>query len=417
MIRRKTRARLRKGPMPESPRRYRTAVMTRRFLVSLVALLLAATVVRNSAVNALADLDPALASAFWSRHPAPEINLAMIEIARAARIRAAAPPEAFGRILDAAQKAPLAPEPFLVDGVREQVAGRPMRAQQAFLAAEWRDPRSLPAHYFLAEHYFRARDAGSALTEIASLANLSPEGVGSSAPYLAAFARDRANWPRMRALFRVNPRIEDAALIELSRDAANAPAILALASPDQRKPDSPWLSVLLDNLVGAGDYAKARAIWASVSATTGGSHALLFDPDFSQPEPPPPFNWALTSSTVGLAERQPGGRLHVIFYGQEDGALARQLLVLPPGRYHLSMRLRGGSTQAKALNWNLTCPGAPEPLASVPLDLAASRGLTFDVPANCRGQWLELSGVASDLPQASDVTIDQLHLVGGPGHA
>ena len=66
-----------------------------------------------------------------------------------------------------------------------------------------------------------------------------------------------------------------------------------------------------------------------------------------------PFNWALTSSTVGLAERQPGGRLHVIFYGQEDGALARQLLVLPPGRYRLSMRLRGGSTQAKALNWNL----------------------------------------------------------------
>ena len=211
MIRRKTRTRLRKGPMPESPRRYRTAVMTRRVLVSLVALLLAATVVRNSAVNALADLDPALASAFWSRHPAPEINLAMIEIARAARVRAAAPPEAFGRILDAAQKAPLAPEPFLVDGVREQVAGRPMRAQQAFLAAEWRDPRSLPAHYFLAEHYFRARDAGSALTEIASLANLSPGGVGSSAPYLAAFARDRANWPRMRALFRVNPQIEDAA--------------------------------------------------------------------------------------------------------------------------------------------------------------------------------------------------------------
>ena len=137
-----------------------------------------------------------------------------------------------------------------------------------------------------------------------------------------------------------------------------------------------------------------------MSGIDGRSPALLFDPDFSQPEPSPPFNWALTSSTVGLAERQPGGRLHVIFYGQEDGALARQLLVLPPGRYHLSMRLRGGSTQAKALNWNLTCPGAQEALASVPLDLAASRGLTFEVPANCPANGSNCPGSPSDLPQA-----------------
>ena len=93
---------------------------------------------------------------------------------------------------------------------------------------------------------------------------------------------------------------------------------------------------------------------------TDARQRLLFDPDFSKPEPPPPFNWALTSSTVGLAERQPGGRLHAIFYGQEDGALARQLLVLPPGRYHFSMRLLRRFDAGQGTQLVGTCPGAQE---------------------------------------------------------
>jgi len=388
----------------------------RQLVVGLAALVLAVTVVRNSAVNALVDVDPALAADFWSGHPAPEINLGMMDIARAARARTSASPEAFERIHDAARKAPLAAEPFLVEGVQEQIAGYPMDAERAFLAAEWRDPRSLPAHYFLAGRFFRVRDAEGALKEVASLANLSPGGVGSSAPYLAAFARDRDNWPRMRALFRANPQIEDATLIELARDGANAPAILALASPRQRKADSAWLPVLLNALVKAGEYREGRAIWASVSGIGADSRSLLFDSDFSRPKPPAPFNWALTSSTVGLAERQPGGRLHVIFYGQEDGALVRQLLVLAPGRYRLAMRLLGGSTHADALNWTVTCTGGQNPLVNVRLDVAASRGVTFDVPSNCPAQSLELAGVSADLPQPSEVTMSQLGLVRGSGN-
>ena len=207
------RTRLRKGPMPESPRRYRTAVMARRVLVSLVALLLAATVVRNSAVNALADLDPALASAFWSRHPAPEINLAMIEIARAARVRAAAPPEAFWRILDAAQKAPLAPEPFLVDGVRD----RSRAARCGPSRHSWPPNGAIRVRcrriIFSPSIFSGLATPGALLRKSQASPTFRPEGSAAHAPYLAAFARDRANWPRMRALFRINPRIEDAALM------------------------------------------------------------------------------------------------------------------------------------------------------------------------------------------------------------
>jgi hypothetical protein len=215
----------------------------------------------------------------------------------------------------------------------------------------------------------------------------------------------------MKALFRANPQIEDAALIELARDGRNAPAVLALASPGQRTARAPWLPVLVNNLVNAGEYAKARAIWASVSSV-GAAAQPLFDAGFSNPEPPPPFNWSFASSTVGLAERQPGGRLHAIFYGQEDGALAKQLLMLRPGRYRLSMRLLSSSSQAQALNWSVICIGAQSPIAIEPLNAAAARGLVFAVPANCPAQSLQLNGVSADLPQQSDVTIGDLRLVG-----
>lgn len=386
-------------------------MMARRVVVILAALVMAVTIVRNAAVVALADINPATASGFWSGHPAAEIGLGMTRIAQAARAQKAALPETFRTIDDAARKAPLAPEPFLIRGVQSQIRGQSKTAEEAFLAAEWRDPRSLPAHYFLAEQFLRARDGERGLREVASLANLAPGGVGGAAPYLAAFARDPANWPNMRRLFRANPDIEDAALVELARNGANAPALIALASPRQRHPDSPWLGVLLGRLVQDGAYLEARALWASASGIPSGAEPLLFDAGFSQAKPPPPFNWILSSSTAGLAERQPGGRLHAIFYGQEDGALARQLLVLAAGTYRLSIRLLSDPSQAKPLSWAITCVGARTALASAPLDVVDARGLSFKVPAGCPSQWIELSGTATDMPRQSDVTIANLRLV------
>ena len=125
---------------------------------------------------------------------------------------------------------------------------------------------------------------------------------------------------------------------------------------------------------------------------------------------PPPFNWALTSSTIGVAERARGGGLHVVFYGQEDGFLANQLMLLPPGAYRLSMQLLGDSSRAHVLTWSIWCDKGAAPLASATLDAAAARGLRFAVPSDCPAQWLKLAGVSADMPQQSDVTIRSLQL-------
>jgi hypothetical protein len=387
-----------------------------RIIAVVLALLVSVQIVRNAAVRAFANTKPRVASGAWAGHPAAEIGTAMTDIALAARNRRPVPQSVFARLSDAAAKAPLAPEPFLVRGVQAKLAGDGATAQRAFEAAQWRDPRSLAAAYFLADRYFRTGDAERGLREVAALARLAPNGQAVVGPYLAAYASNPANWPALRRLLRANPQLADRTLAALSSNIATVPALLALADPQEKTKDSSWLPSLLVTLASAGKYAEARDIWAKMTGARMGPGQLIYDPSFTDKGSPPPFNWDLSSSTVGLAERQPGGRLHVVFYGQEDGFLASQLVLLTPGAYRLSMQMLGDPARARSLSWSIWCDKASEPIASVTLDAAASRGWRFEVPQGCPAQWLKLGGVSSDMPQQSDVTIQALNLQQvGPG--
>jgi hypothetical protein len=392
-------------------------LLARRLIVVAIALLLAVQVVRNAAVHAFAGLRPAMAARFWAGHPAVEISLGLAEIGRAAGQRRAISQPIFAMIDDAATKAPLAPEPFLVRGVQARAAGDDGLARRAFAAAQRRDPRSIPAAYFLAEYYLRKGRPLEGLEQTALLARLSPGGNRAVAPFIAAYARDPSNWPQIRALFRSQSSIEDGVLTQLALDARNTDAILALADGQHKKPHAPWLSPLMSSLVVAGDYARARAIWNEIGRARLQPGQLLYDPEFASSGPPPPFNWKLGSGVVGLAERQPGKRLHVLFYGNQDGVLASQLLLLDSGAYRLQMQAAAPSVHPEALRWSLHCDKASAPFASIGFDEAARRGWTFDVPVDCPAQWLELWGRSGDIAQQSEVTITALSLSRASPHA
>jgi hypothetical protein len=392
-------------------------LVARPIIVVAIALLLAVQVVRNAAVHALASLHPETAARFWSDHPAVEISLGLAEIGRAARDRQAIGEPIFAMIDDAATKAPLASEPFLVRGVQARTSGENDIARRAFEAAQQRDPRSIPVAYFLADYYLRSGRSLEGLQQTALLARLSPAGDHAVAPFIAAYAQNRSNWPQIRALFRSHSGIEEGVLTQLALDSRNTDAILALADAHHKNPGAPWLSPLLSSLVVAGDYRRARQIWNDIGRAGLQPGQLLYDSDFSSAGPPPPFNWKLVSSVVGLAERQPGKRLHVIFYGNQDGVLASQLLLLPAGKYRLQMQLVGAPVHAEALRWSLRCDKSSEPSESTGLDEAGRRGWAFDVPAGCRAQWLELSGRSGDIAQQSEVTIAGLRLKQAGAHA
>jgi hypothetical protein len=384
--------------------------MARRLAAAVLALLLGIQAVRNAAVNAFVSTDPGAASSAWPSHPEAQLGVAMINIAAAAGQGHPVDAGVFQTIDAAGSRAPLAVEPFLVRGVQAQLSGDKELAQQAFEAAEHRDPRSLPARYFLAEQYLRAGQVARGLTEFAALARLAPNGIGGASPYVAAYARDPSRWPQMRALFRANPDLQEASLEALASDAANAPAILALADSAHRNAHSPWLQPLLVALVAKGRFAEAKRIWATVARVEPQSGQYLFDAAFTDAISPPPFNWTLTSSAIGLAERQPGGRLHVIYYGQDDGVLASQLLILPPGRYRLAMTVSGGGAGGRPMRWALTCANAQAPFTAAGLDALARGPWTFDVPAGCGAQRLDLVGASADIPQQVEVTLSGLSL-------
>jgi len=377
------------------------------------ALLVGVQVVRNAVVAQYAETRPELAARAWPSHPASELWLGLTQIGLSARHRAPVAPATLDLIGDAAKKSPLAPEPFLVWGVRAQLSGNQRLAEQAFLAAELRDGRSIPARYFLAEQYFRAGNAARGLREIAILARMVPNGVTNLAPYVAAYAKDQRNWPHLKTLFRSDPMLEQAALSALASDPRNAELILDLATPSAAAPQ--WTDGLLQSLIGAGQYAEAYRVWTRVAHVAPAAEPQIFDPAFQGSSAPAPFNWTLTSSTLGLAERQPGGRLHVVFYGQDDGALASQLLLLKPGRYRLAMRVAGDATHARSLAWTLTCANSRTQLLSLSLGDPgrAAAGVAFDVPADCPAQNLQLAGTAPELPQQADVTIAGLSLARG----
>ena len=385
--------------------------MIGRTIVAVAAATLVGTqIVRNAAVAGLAEKRPQAAAQYWSAHPGTEISVAMAEIARSAQEHRSVPQTVFAAMADAAVKEPLAPEPYLVRGVKAEIAGDDRLAQKAFEAAQWRDPRSLPAAYFLADRYLRTGDVQHGLGEVAALARLSPGGIVTVAPYLAAYARNPANWPGLRTLFRANPQLADSALLVLSSNLATAPAALALADPKEKPEDAHWLPALINTLVAGGQYAKAREVWARTVVEQGAGEKLIHDASFTDRTALPPFNWAMTSSAVGLAERQAGGRLHIVFYGHEDGILASELLLLPPGEYRVTMRLFGNSAHARLLNWSIWCDKADAPIASIGLDAAGSHDWRFTVSKACPAQWLKLSGASGELSQQVDVTLSEFKL-------
>jgi hypothetical protein len=370
--------------------------------------LLGVEVVRSAIVDRYAETRPAFAARVWPGHPDVELWQGLTEIGNASRLRRPVSPGVLATIRDAAIRAPLAPEPFLVRGVQAQIAGDEAAAGSAFLAAKLRDGRSVPARYFLAEHAFRTGNARQGLTEIAFLSKFVPNGAASLAPYLGTYARDPRNWPQLRALFRSDPVVADAALSVLAADASNARLVQSLADPASAPKTASWPARLVASLIAAQDYAAARELWKRASRV-GGADVPIFDPDFKGSDALPPFNWTLTSSTAGLAERRNGG-LHVIFYGQDDGVMASQLLLLKPGRYRLSMRIAGDSAHGSALHWVLTCVPAKTAVLDFDLARAAGGAVEFTVPQSCPAQSFELVGRTQDVPQQADVTISALRM-------
>ena len=351
-----------------------------------------------------------LAPTFGS-HPDALVNRAMTEIGTAAARGGTVPPSARQAIASVARKAPLAPDPFLVEGTIAQMAGNPSRAERLFLAARTRNPRSPGARYFLADRYLKTSRILPGLVEMGVLARLSEKASQPLIPALAAYARTPGALPELRRFFKLSPATRDRTLALLAEDARNAPLVLALApEPVRGAPEADWHGRMIQSLVSAGDYAGADALWSRITGVA--NRGLLFNPQFRESSAPAPFNWQFSSGTSGVAEPSGSGGLDVIYYGRDEVALASQLLRLAPGRYRLAMRVEAPS-RASGLAWNILCVPGNSALLRLPLGTVGKGAASgaFVVPAaGCPAQALELRGRPGDSSETAQLAIFDLKL-------
>ena len=100
----------------------------------------------------------------------------------------------------------------------------------------------------------------------------------------------------------------------------------------------------------------------------------------------------------------------MIFYGNVDGVLASELVLLAPGAYRLRLELAGAAIHPELLRWSIRCDGKTDPVSSAALHEVAARGWTFAIPRDCPAQWLELSGRSGDIAEQAEATLTRLRL-------
>lgn len=383
----------------------------RSLAIMLAAAALGTVVVRAGLFAALAEQDPARAASLWPDHPDAIFATGLEEVGRSAAEGSQIDRTVVARMLAAVSSAPLAPEPFLVRGVDAQLAGNERIAGQAFVEARRRDPRSIPARYFLADHYLRTGEVRPGLDEIATLARLVPHSAEKVAPYLVAFAKMPGGLDDVKSVLRDHPELEPVLLRALSVDAANAETVLALWSGGRGPGSKGWQERLVRELIAAGQFSTARVTWARFAGRSAGE--AMLDLPFDGRNAPPPFGWQLTSGADGIAETVGEGQLHLLHYGRSDVTLASRLLTLSPGRYRMAMRVRGALAQRKRIAWSLTCLPSKSELMGFDLSAAGAGGAlarSFSVPSACPAQELKLIASAPDFPEQADVTISAFRI-------
>ena len=379
----------------------------RSTLAFLVLSLVAVAALRSAAVRAWADDRPSSALAAWPAHPEALLHSAFAEIGRSAAEGGAPGPGTLAKVAAAARRAPLASEPLLIAGTQALSAGRIRQAEALLLEARRRDPRAPAPRLMLADLYLRAGKVLSGLQEVAALTRLSPGGPAPAVNALAAYAREPDSDRQYTILLRQRPDLRDPILTSLAADPKMAKRVMALGGSNAS--GEHWQSVLVDALVRDGQFGEARAAWGRLTGDRTPANQLV-NPTFNRDRAAiAPFDWTL-SETAGIAE--PVGRgLHVRSFGRDDGAVATQLLTLPPGGYELAFRVLAVSGEIGGVRWTISCfPAGADILQLALPDHASELTRPFVVPADCKAQKLALEVLASPFGRSTEARLDRLTL-------
>lgn len=394
-----------------------TAGRIAAYAAAFAGILLAAwLVVRTSIVDAAAA-NPFLAARIAPSNPRPKLALATaLLLLRGGRL----PPDVRRDAVAALAKAPLAEEPFLIAGIEALARGDVRKGEQLLTEVRRRNPRQRLARLLLLDRYLREHRTKEATVEITVLVRLIGGAGGVLTGQLAQMASDPATAPQMLPILAAHPDLQGAVLDSLAANGKDPELIMRVAALSRGRyigRNEPWQRQLLAGLVQRGELGRALIIWAKLAGVPPPADGQkgLYDGAFRGAPGAEPFNWSLATEGIGVAERTGRSSLQVDYYGHDAGSLARQLLVLRPGRYRFRFRVSGdASGEGSRLAWTLTCHPDGAVLLRLPLAGIDSTPKEFKadfaVPAGCASQWLTLAGVPGDVETGQSVTLGALSI-------
>ncbi len=321
----------------------------------------------------------------------------------------------------AAAAAPLDARAYLILGHQQLLDNTPDRAVATLEAGQRLDPRQRLIHLLLLDRYLRTARYADAAAQFSVLARILGATQAPIATAMAQMTMAPETREAVRRTLNTDPVLERAVLIALAKSDIAPDAIFALASPAARADAAgaeSWGPILVKRLVEHGQYIAARSVWQRIYGLSPAQAAMpITNAGFRATKASPPFDWALTTSSLGAADLR-GGSLAIDYYGRDSGDLASQLLVLRPGRYRFAITVDPGKTDATAkLYWSLACKTATSdtraPLMTLPVTATAKPhriAADIAVPGTCPTQILTLRGEAGEFPSPVSVTLRDLDL-------
>jgi tetratricopeptide (TPR) repeat protein len=317
--------------------------------------------------------------------------------------------------LAAASSEPLALESVLLAGAAASDDGDLGRAERLLIEARRRNPRSPLVRTYLLDLYAKRGRLSESALELAALIRLVPDASGGLfVQQLGYFARIPDAAAHLKQALRTDPNVRQSVLLHLVQNGTEPDLIVQIADrskgSNQKGALEAWQMPLVDRLVDASDVDTAHQLWLVFNGQkAGSSQPLVNNGTFARPLRPLPFGWRFHESGAGVTEIRANKSLDVVYYGREAGELARQLLVLSPGRYRLNITLSGnGSSDVSAMAWRVSCSQSGSELAALPLGEVSSGtkqiASEFTVPSGCKGQWLSLVGKPPEFSRTETVS-------------
>lgn len=329
--------------------------------------------------------------------------------------------QAEGQSRAAINRAPLRAAAARLLGATQLLNGD--RAVAAYSYAHRLSRRDLPTELYLIETRVAANDVAGALRhyDIAMRTNVTSRAMlgdilinASDTPEIAqALGRLLATHPAWLPEF----------YQRLTSQAKNPAAIMiivgALDFRGDRDGDAEFITMALERLVQLGAVGDAEHYYQRVTRTTDRA-ALIRNGGFERPNRFQPFDWIIASEPThsGIVERRPDAQgVALTLTGNESHAIARQLLVLHPGRYRVTATVgnvpRAVEERPKLV---LSCRSGAA-IATLPFAAADEKPRRFEagftVPQGCEAQWLDIVNTPAFDGQPADPWIDDIGIAPG----